>query len=114
MPGLLRATPALPLKSRVHGAEQALALLTQPLTKDLPERHIASLKHLCAELKHGCTLDSLPTVSKVLGVVIDNVRAEPAGPFVEVAYELLRQVLLLSDAHGSRRHHRNQRLELRI
>lgn len=90
MPGLLMATPALPQEDRGHGAEQALALLTQPLTKDLPERHISSLKHLCSELEHGCTLISLPTVSKVLSIVIDNVRAEPAGSFVEVACELLR------------------------
>ena len=90
MPGLLRATPTLPQKDRGHGAEQALALLTQPLTKDLPQRHISSLKHLCAELEHGCSLISLPTVSNVLGIVIDNVRAEPVGSFVEVACELLR------------------------
>ena len=90
MPGLSRATPVLPQKDRGHGAEQALALLTQPLTKDLPERHISSLKHLCAELEHGCTLVSLSTVSSVLSIVIDNVRAEPAGSFVEVACELLR------------------------
>ena len=90
MPGLLRATPALPPKNSGHAAEQALALLTQPLTKDLPERHISSLNHLCSELEHGCTLISLPTISKVLNLVIDNVRAEPAGPFVEVACELLR------------------------
>ena len=90
MPGLLRATPALPQKGGRHGPEQALALLTQPLTKDLPERHVSSLKHLCAELEHGCTLTSLPTVSTILSIVIDNVRAEPGGSFVEVACELLR------------------------
>ena len=90
MPGLLSATSALPQKRRCHGAEKALALLTQPLSKDLPERHIASLKHLCAELEHGCTSDNLPIVSKVLGIVIGNVKAEPDGSFEEVACELLR------------------------
>ena len=90
MPGLLRAIPALPQKDSDHGAEQALALLTQPLTKDLPERHIASLNHLCAKLEHGCALTNLPTVSTIFSIVIDNVRAEPAGSFVEVACKLLR------------------------
>lgn len=64
-------------------------LLTQPLSKDLPERHLASLQHLCAELNHGCSSRDLPVVSKILKIVIGNVKAEPRGRFLEVACELL-------------------------
>ena len=86
MPGLLRAARGVPQK---HGAEQTLMLLTQPLSKELPERHLASLEHLCTQLSHGCSSRDLPVVSRVLGTVIGNVKAEPNGRFLEVACELL-------------------------
>lgn len=89
MPGLLKAARALPQQQNRHGAEQALSLLTQPLSKDLPERHLASLEHMCAELKYGCSLRDLPVVSGVLAIVVGNVKAEPGGRFLEVACELL-------------------------
>jgi len=95
MPGLRSLPPTVsPVKSG-GSAEQTLSLLTRPLSKDLPARHIASIRHLCTEYSKGCTLESLPTVRKILEIVLQNVRISNAGPFMEVACELLRSVALL-------------------
>lgn len=98
MPGLLRK-PAAPLPvKKLDSAEQALLLLTRPLSKDLPDRHIVSIKHVCAQCSQGCTLKSLPTVRKIYEIVLLNVRRPQSSPFVEVACELLRFVLQLYTA----------------
>ena len=90
MPGLLVKTMATSQKPQGSGAEQALSLITKPLSKDLPARHIIAIRHLCTDFEQGCTLASLPTVSKILDIVVHNVAANPSGPFAEVACELLR------------------------
>ena len=95
MPGL-RSLPGTVSPAKSAGsAEQVLSLLTRPLSKDLPARHIASIRHLCTEYSKGCTLGCLPTVRRILEIVLQNVRTSNAGPFVEVACELLRSVALL-------------------
>ncbi|DBA76401.1 TPA: hypothetical protein ACH3X1_010107 [Trebouxia sp. C0004] len=94
MPGLRGLPRTVSPVSLGGSAEQTLSLLTRPLSKDLPARHIASIRHLCTEYSKGCTLGSLPTIRKILEIVLQNVRTSNAGPFVEVACELLR---LLAD-----------------
>ena len=94
MPGLRSLPRTVPPVKSGGSAEQALSLLTRPLSKDLPARHIASIRHLCTEYSQGCTLASLPTVRKILEIVLQNVRTSNAGPFVEVACELLRSVTM--------------------
>ena len=90
MPGV-RSRPAAPLLiKKLDSAEQALLLLNRPLSKDLPDRHIASIKHVCAQYSQGCTLKSLPKVRKIYEIVLLNVRRPQSSPFVEVACELLR------------------------
>ena len=73
-------------------AEQTLSLLTAPLSKDLPARHIASIRHLCVKFQQGFTLESLPTVRKILEVVLHDIRTSQSSPFVLIACDLLRSV----------------------
>ena len=104
MPGVFVDIMATAQKRQGSGAEQALSLLTKPLSKDLPARHITAIRHLCNDFERGCTLASLSTVSKILRIVVHNVAADPGGPFAEVACELLRWVRCVCACRGSRQH----------
>lgn len=98
MPGLRSNSPVLPPAKNGGSVEQALSLLTGPLSKDLPARHIASIRHLCADLRQGCTFESLPNVQKILELVLQRVRASQSYAFEEVACDLLRSVAGISIA----------------
>ena len=90
MPGVFKMATAV--SQNQHGIEpnQVLLLLTQPLSKDLPARHTAAIRHLCADFVSGCPSSSLPAVTQVLLNVVHNVKADPTGSFVEPACALLR------------------------
>lgn len=70
--------------------KRVLSLMTKPLSSDLLERHLVSIRHLCRENARGCTLQSLPELTQILAVVLGSSKAHPNSQLVSATCSLLR------------------------
>ena len=90
----IAAMPGVPMMasqgSSLGDPKRVLSLMTKPLSIDLRERHLVSIKHLCKEASNGCTLQSLPELTQILDIVLRSTKARPDGQLIDAACDLLR------------------------
>ena len=96
--GLVDAMPGLPAPSvamagmgpSLGDPKRVLSLMTKPLSSDLLERHLVSIRHLCNENARGCPLQSLPELTQILAVVLESSKAHSDGQLVNATCSLLK------------------------
>ena len=76
--------------SSLGDPKRVLSLMTKPLSVDLLERHLVSIKHLCQENSTGCTLQSLPELTQILEIVLRLTRAQSDSQLTGATCDLLR------------------------